>query len=182
MAGSVNKVILIGNLGRDPEVRKLNSGSPVVNLRIATSEVLARQELRRAPGADRVAQRRHLQREPRQDRRAVPEEGLEGLRRGPASDTQVAGPERAGQVHDRSRDPALPGRPDPSRRPRRWRPGERPRRWRRLRPLDADGDAAAAASAAAAGRPRPTPRNSTTRSRSDRTGAYPHRSSGFASG
>lgn len=38
MAGSVNKVILIGNLGRDPEVRRLNSGDPVVNLRVATSE------------------------------------------------------------------------------------------------------------------------------------------------
>lgn len=38
MAGSVNKVILIGNLGADPEVRRLNSGDPVVNLRIATSE------------------------------------------------------------------------------------------------------------------------------------------------
>ena len=38
MAGSVNKVILVGNLGRDPEVRRLNSGAPVVNLRIATSE------------------------------------------------------------------------------------------------------------------------------------------------
>jgi single-strand DNA-binding protein len=38
MAGSVNKVILVGNLGRDPEVRKLNSGDSVVNLRIATSE------------------------------------------------------------------------------------------------------------------------------------------------
>lgn len=38
MAGSVNKVILIGNLGRDPEVRSLNDGSKVVNLRIATSE------------------------------------------------------------------------------------------------------------------------------------------------
>jgi single stranded DNA-binding protein (ssb) len=38
MAGSVNKVILIGNLGADPEVRRLNSGNPVVNLRIATSE------------------------------------------------------------------------------------------------------------------------------------------------
>ena len=38
MAGSVNKVILVGNLGRDPEVRRLNSGEPVVNLRIATSE------------------------------------------------------------------------------------------------------------------------------------------------
>ena len=38
MAGSVNKVILIGNLGRDPEVRSLNDGSPVVNLSVATSE------------------------------------------------------------------------------------------------------------------------------------------------
>lgn len=38
MAGSINKVILVGNLGRDPEVRRLNSGEPVVNLRIATSE------------------------------------------------------------------------------------------------------------------------------------------------
>ncbi len=38
MAGSVNKVTLVGNLGADPEVRKLNSGDPVVNLRIATSE------------------------------------------------------------------------------------------------------------------------------------------------
>ena len=38
MAGSVNKVILVGNLGRDPEVRTLNSGGRVVNLRVATSE------------------------------------------------------------------------------------------------------------------------------------------------
>ncbi|MEQ8405598.1 MAG: single-stranded DNA-binding protein [Oceanicaulis sp.] len=38
MAGSLNKVMLIGNLGADPEVRRLNSGDPVVNLRIATSE------------------------------------------------------------------------------------------------------------------------------------------------
>ncbi len=38
MAGSVNKVILIGNLGRDPEVRTFPSGGKVVNLRVATSE------------------------------------------------------------------------------------------------------------------------------------------------
>jgi len=38
MAGSVNKVILVWNLGRDPETRRLGSGDPVVNLRIATSE------------------------------------------------------------------------------------------------------------------------------------------------
>lgn len=38
MAGSVNKVILVGNLGADPEIRRLGSGDAVANLRIATSE------------------------------------------------------------------------------------------------------------------------------------------------
>lgn len=38
MAGSVNKVILVGNLGRDPEIRTLNNGERVANLSIATSE------------------------------------------------------------------------------------------------------------------------------------------------
>lgn len=38
MAGSVNKVILIGNLGRDPEVRHAQDGSKIVNLNVATSE------------------------------------------------------------------------------------------------------------------------------------------------
>ncbi|WP_454716050.1 single-stranded DNA-binding protein [Caulobacter segnis] len=38
MAGSVNKVILVGNLGADPEIRSLGSGDRVANLRIATSE------------------------------------------------------------------------------------------------------------------------------------------------
>ncbi len=38
MAGSVNKVILVGNLGRDPEVRTLNNGGKVVQLNLATSE------------------------------------------------------------------------------------------------------------------------------------------------
>jgi len=38
MAGSVNKVILVGNLGRDPEVRSMQSGDKVCNLSVATSE------------------------------------------------------------------------------------------------------------------------------------------------
>lgn len=38
MAGSVNRVIIVGNLGRDPEVRSFQNGGKVVNLRIATSE------------------------------------------------------------------------------------------------------------------------------------------------
>lgn len=38
MSGSLNKVTLIGNLGKDPEVRRMQSGDPVVNLSVATSE------------------------------------------------------------------------------------------------------------------------------------------------
>jgi single-strand DNA-binding protein len=38
MSGSVNKVILIGNLGRDPEIRRTQDGKPIANLSIATSE------------------------------------------------------------------------------------------------------------------------------------------------
>jgi len=38
MAGSINKVILVGNLGADPEIRSLNSGDKVCNLSLATSE------------------------------------------------------------------------------------------------------------------------------------------------
>ena len=38
MAGSVNKVILVGNVGKDPEVRTTNSGGKIVNLSVATSE------------------------------------------------------------------------------------------------------------------------------------------------
>ena len=38
MAGSINKVVLIGNLGRDPEVKLMPNGNKIVNLSIATSE------------------------------------------------------------------------------------------------------------------------------------------------
>src|SRR5574337_149320 len=38
MSGSVNKVILVGNLGRDPEVRRMGSGDPVVSFSLATTE------------------------------------------------------------------------------------------------------------------------------------------------
>jgi single-strand DNA-binding protein len=38
MSGSVNKVILVGNLGADPEIRRTNDGRPIANLRVATSE------------------------------------------------------------------------------------------------------------------------------------------------
>ncbi len=61
MAGSVNKVILIGNLGADPEVRRLNSGDQVVNMRVATTETWRDKAQRRAQGAHRMAQCRDLQ-------------------------------------------------------------------------------------------------------------------------
>jgi single-strand DNA-binding protein len=38
MAGSINKVILVGNLGKDPEIRRTQDGRPIANLRIATSD------------------------------------------------------------------------------------------------------------------------------------------------
>jgi single-strand DNA-binding protein len=38
MAGSINKVILVGNLGKDPEIRRTQDGRPIANLRVATSE------------------------------------------------------------------------------------------------------------------------------------------------
>ena len=60
MAGSVNKVILVGNLGADPEVRTLPSGNKVVNLTRRYVGELARQEFRRAQGKDRVASRGDL--------------------------------------------------------------------------------------------------------------------------
>jgi len=38
MAGSVNKVILVGNLGKDPEIRRMQDGRPIVQLSVATSD------------------------------------------------------------------------------------------------------------------------------------------------
>ena len=64
MAGSVNKVILVGNLGRDPEVRRLTSGEPVVNLRIATSESWKDKESGERKEKTEWHSRRDLQREP----------------------------------------------------------------------------------------------------------------------
>ena len=92
MAGSVNKVILVGNLGKDPEVRRLNSGDQVVNFTVATSETWRDKNSGERKETHRVAQCRDLQRKSRQGRRAILQEGHEGLRRGPAADAQMAGP------------------------------------------------------------------------------------------
>jgi single-stranded DNA-binding protein len=51
MPGSLNKVQLIGKLGRDPESRSFSNGGKVVELRVATLRNMERQEQRRAQGA-----------------------------------------------------------------------------------------------------------------------------------
>ena len=119
MAGSVNKVILVGNLGQDPEVRRLSSGDPVVNLQARDVGKLARQDFRRAQGADRVALGGHLQREPREGRRAISEEGREGLHRRPAADAAMGGSVRPEALHDGGGAAAVSGRAADARQP--WR-------------------------------------------------------------
>ena len=94
MAGSVNKVILIGNLGADPEVRHTQDGRPIVNLRMATSESwrdkASGERKERTEWHRVVIFSEHLGRG-----RAVFEEGLEGLCRGPVADAEMAGPSGA---------------------------------------------------------------------------------------
>ena len=101
MAGSVNKVILIGNLGKDPEIRRTQDGRPIANFTVATSENWRD----KTTGERREKTEWHrvviFNERPVPDRRAVSEEGLEGLSRGPAADAQMAGPVRPGQIHDR---------------------------------------------------------------------------------
>ncbi|XIA62937.1 single-stranded DNA-binding protein [Bradyrhizobium sp. TZ2] len=62
MAGSVNKVILVGNLGKDPEIRRTQDGRPIANLSIATSETWRDKGTGERKEKDRVAPRGDLQR------------------------------------------------------------------------------------------------------------------------
>ena len=98
MAGSVNKVILVGNLGRDPEVRSFPNGGKVVNLRVATSENWRDKQTgerkERTEWHSVAIYNENLAR----DRRAVSAQGLQGLSRGPARDPQVAGPVGTGPL------------------------------------------------------------------------------------
>ena len=123
MAGSVNKVILVGNLGPRPGGRSFPNGGKVVNLRIATSERWRDKQT----GENKERTEWHsvaiFNENLGRDRRAVPAQGLEGLPRGPARDPQVAGPVGPGPLLDRGRAAPVPRRADPARRPRRGRGG-----------------------------------------------------------
>ncbi len=152
MARGVNKVILVGNLGKDPETRYMPSGSAVTNLTLATSEVVEGQAVRRAAGAHGVARRRDV-RPPRRDRGRVPAQGLAGLHRRQAAHAQVAGQGRQGPLDDRDRrrrdaDARQQGRRRVGRRGRDGRRCGGGRQRRRQRAA-----AAAAAAVAAAARP-----------------------------
>ena len=130
--GSVNKVILVGNLGRDAELRYTPGGAPVATLNLATTEVW-NDKARPAAGKDRVAPRRPLG----QDRRVperVPDQGQADLRRGPAADAAVGRQGRQQALHHRN--PRRPRRP--ARRRRRWRrAGRRGRQQRGAAPAPA---------------------------------------------
>ncbi len=110
MAGSVNKVILVGNLGKDPEVRRMTSGDPVVNLSVATSESWRD----KASGERKEKTEWHrvviFNENLGKGRRAISAQGLQGLSGGRASDPQIHRQGRRREIFDRSRAAALPRR------------------------------------------------------------------------
>ena len=116
MAGSVNKVILVGNLGRDPEVRRLGSGEPVVSFRLATSESWKDKN----SGERKEKTEWHSVVIFNENLAKVAEsylkKGYEGLSGGPASDPQMAGSGWPGEIHDGDRASAFSRRIDNSRR------------------------------------------------------------------
>ena len=95
MAGSVNKVILVGNLGRDPEVRHTQDGTKIVHLSVATSE----RWRDRSSGENRERTEWHRVVIFNERLGEIAEkylaQGPHGLSRGPAADTQVDRPGRA---------------------------------------------------------------------------------------
>src|SRR5258708_22813483 len=82
---------------------------------------LAGQGDRRAQGKDREASRRDFQRRPVHDRRAISDEGRQGLYRGPVANPQMDRPERRRKILDRSSAAELQLDPDHARWPQRWR-------------------------------------------------------------
>ena len=119
MAGSVNKVILIGNLGKDPEIRRTQDGRPIANLSIATSETWRDKDTGERKEKTEWHRVVIFSEAALQDRRAVSEEGRQGLHRGRAADPQMDRPERRREILDRGRAAGLQLDADHARRPQR---------------------------------------------------------------
>ena len=139
MAGSVNKVILIGNLGADPEVRHTQDGRPIVNLRMATSESWrdkASGERKERTEWHRVV----IFSEPLcRVAEQYLKKGSKIYVEGPAPDAEMAGPVRPGPLLDRGGAARLQLAAHHARRPsgRRRRGARAGRRFqRRLRTLE----------------------------------------------
>ena len=119
MAGSVNKVILVGNLGKDPEIRRTQDGRPIANLSVATSESWRD----KATGERKEKTEWHrvviFNEGALQGRRAISEEGRQGVHRGRVADPQMDRSGRRREVLDRSRAAGLQLDADHARRPRR---------------------------------------------------------------
>ena len=136
MARGINKVILVGNLGADPDTRYMPSGKAVTNIRIATSESWKDKQTGDQQERTEWHSIVHV-RQAGRDRRRIPAQGLAGLHRRQAADPQVAGQGRQGSLHHRDHR----RRDADARWPRR-------RRWRRSQRAPSSG---AAPSRAAAG-------------------------------
>ena len=101
MAGSINKVILVGNLGRDPEIRSTQDGTRIANLNVATSENW------RDRNSGERRERTEWHRVVIFNERLVEvaekflQPGLGNLRRGRAADPQMDRPAGAGALFDR---------------------------------------------------------------------------------
>ena len=146
MAG-VNKVILVGNLGDDPEARSLNNGGEVVNLRVATSESWKDRDGNRQERTEwhRVV---IFNENLGQVAKSYLRKGSKVYLEGQIQTRKWQDQSRPGPLFDRGRAAALPRRAGAARQPRR-------RRRRRLSAAATIiGDAAAAATSAAAAAPR----------------------------
>ena len=121
MAGSVNKVILIGNLGADPEIRRTQDGRPVANLRLATSESWRD----KATGERKEKTEWHRVVIFNENLCKIAEQylkkGSKVFIEGQSADPQMAGPVRPGSLLDRSRAAGLPWRAHAARSRGRWR-------------------------------------------------------------
>ena len=157
MAGSVNKVILVGNLGADPEIRRTQDGRPIANLRLATSESWRD----KATGERKEKTEWHRVVIFNENLCKVAEQYLKKGSKiyveGAVADAEMAGPVRPGPLLDRGRAAGLPRRTHAARPRRRRR--QRGRRSASIRMTAASfGSSGPAQGGGSSGRRRKAPR------------------------